>query len=224
MKKTDDFHEIFRGGRQIVLRFSEKGIDLKIVGLTGGIGAGKSTVARMLVARGARLIDADLLAREVVEPGKPAWRDIVEEFGEDVLNADRSINREALAAVVFKDEEKRERLNLITHPRIGEQMIALTNKYRDEGAQVVIIDAALLLESPATRWIKPAIVVVADDELKVDRVCARDRCGREEVLGRIRSQWTDEKRAGLADYVIDKSGDLASLEEQVEKVWKSILE
>jgi dephospho-CoA kinase len=219
-----NFLEIFRKQMRIVLRFCNKGIDLKLVGLTGGIGTGKSTVARMLVERGARLIDADLLARVVVEPDRPAWKDIVAEFGEGVLNADRTINREALAAVVFNDEEKRDRLNRITHPRIGRELLDLINRLRDEGSRIAVFDAALLLETPATNWIKPVIVVVADDALKVKRVCSRDNCSEEDVISRIESQWTDEKRAALADHVIDNSGDLAALEEQVEKVWKSLSE
>jgi len=195
---------------------------MKIVGLTGGIGSGKSTVAGMLVARGARLIDADELARVVVAPGRPAHEDIVREFGEGVLNPDRTLARERLAAVVFQDESKRQRLNLITHPRIGEEMLRLLKGYQEDGASVVIIDAALLFESPATSWIKPAIVVVCRTEVKVARVCARDGAGREEVLARIASQWSDEERVKLADFVIDNSGTREELEEQVEKVWVTI--
>ena len=196
---------------------------MKILGLTGGIGTGKSTVARMLVARGARLIDADQLARVVVEPGRPAWQDIVAEFGEGVLNPDRTVNREALAAVVFNDEPKRQRLNEITHPRIGQEMLKLIKTYTEEGALVTVIDAALLLESPATRWIKPVIVVIADEAVKVARVCERDGCCQEDVIKRIRSQWSDEERARLADFVIDNSHDLVSLEEQIARVWSRML-
>ena len=196
---------------------------MKIVGLTGGIGSGKSTVAQMLVNRGARLIDADLLAREVVEPDRPAWRGIVAEFGGSVLNADRTLNREALARIVFQDESKLSRLNQLTHPRIGERMIELLNLAREEGAPVAVIDAALLFESPSTRWIKPVIVVVADDELKVQRVCARDRCDPEQVRSRLRSQWSDERKAAAADFVIDNSGGLASLERQVDELWPRLL-
>lgn len=195
---------------------------MKIVGLTGGIGTGKSAAARMLVERGARLIDADALARVVVEPDRPAWQDIVREFGETLLNPDRTLNRERLAALVFADEKLRTRLNQITHPRIGEEMLRLIRQYQDQGARAVVIDAALLLESPATRWIKPVIVVMAQEEVKVERVCARDRASREDVLKRIRAQWSDEERAARADYVIENSGDLQSLEEQIEKVWRLI--
>jgi len=195
---------------------------MKIVGLTGGIGSGKSTVSEMFVKRGARLIDADKLAREVVEPDEPAWRDIVDEFGEKVLNDDRAIDREALANEVFGNEEKRKRLVNITHPRIGEKIAGLIKKYDKEGAPVAIIDAALLLESPATRWIKPLIVVVADEDVRVKRVCERDQACEDNVRKRMASQWSDEEKKKHADYVIDNSGSLEYLESQVDKVWEKI--
>lgn len=196
---------------------------VKIVGLTGGIGSGKSTVARIMVELGARLVDADVLAREVVLPGRPAWKDIVAEFGPEVLNDDQTINRERLAALVFNDEARRQRLMDITHPRIGQEMLGLIKAANDEGVPVCVIDAALLLESPATRWIKPVIVVKADEDIRLERVCARDSCDSEEAGRRMRSQWSDEERARLADYVIDNSGDQATLEKQVHKVWKAIV-
>lgn len=195
---------------------------MKIVGLTGGIGSGKSTVARLLAERGARLIDADLLAREVVEPGRPAWEDIVREFGKEILNPDQSLNREKLAALVFADEQKRARLNQITHPRIGDEMLKRLQKFREEGAEVALIDAALLLESPGTNWIRPVIVVAADEQTRIQRVCKRDGVGEEEVRKRLRAQWSDEERAKRADFVIDNSGDLKALEKRVEEVWKKL--
>jgi dephospho-CoA kinase len=192
---------------------------MKVVGLTGGIGCGKSTVARLLVERGARLIDADALARVVVEPGRPAHADIVAEYGNAVLNPDRTLNREALAAIVFNDPSRRDRLNRITHPRIGEEMLRLIKSCQDAGAAVAIIDAALLLESPATRWIKPVIVVVCDPAIRIPRIAERDRASIAEIQARIDSQWSDAERAAKADYVIDNSGDPGSLERQVDEVW-----
>jgi dephospho-CoA kinase len=195
---------------------------LKIVGLTGGIGTGKSTVAKMFVKRGAKLIDADLVAREVVNPEKPAYLDILKEFGEKVLLPDKTINREALGDIVFNDEEKRNKLNTFTHPRIGEEMVGLIQKYTKEGAEITIIDAALLFESKATSWIKPVIVVIADMDIKTERICNRDALCVEDVQKRMDSQWSDEKRAKLADYVIDNSTDLESLEEQAEEIWQKL--
>ncbi|MFO8059002.1 MAG: dephospho-CoA kinase [bacterium] len=197
---------------------------MKVVGLTGGIGSGKSTVAELLKERGARLIDADFLARQVVEPGRPAWNDIIEEFGSDIKAADDSIDRDKLGSVVFNNEDKRRRLNEITHPRIGEEMVRLLQKHREEGAPVSVIDAALLLESPATKWIKPVIVVTAPDEEKARRVALRDGLSGDDVMARIKSQWSDDERAALADFVIDNSGDLDYLREQVDEVWRKIAE
>jgi len=177
----------------------------------------------MLIRKGARLIDADRLAREVVEPDKPAYNEIVAEFGDSVLLPDRTLNREALAASVFADENKRRRLMDITHPRIGQEMLRLVKLYSDQGAPLLVIDAALLLESPATKWIKPVIVVVAEEAVKLERVCARDRCNREDVLKRIRSQWPDAERVKFADYVINNSGTLENLEDQIENLWRRIM-
>ena len=196
---------------------------MKIVGLTGGIGTGKSTVAKMFVERGAKLIDADQLARDVVNPGKPAYLDIVKEFGEGVLLPDKTIDREALGKIVFDDEDKRNKLNKFTHPRIGEEMVGLIQKYTKEGAKIAIIDAALLFESKATSWIKPVIVVIADMDIKTERICVRDKLCVEDVHKRMASQWPDEKRAKLADHVIDNSGDLKTLENQAQKIWQKLI-
>lgn len=196
---------------------------MKIAGLTGGIGSGKSTVDRLLEARGARVVDADAVAREVVTPDLPAWREIVAAFGEGVLNPDRTLNREALAAVVFNSPEKLARLNRITHPRIIEEVMSRMKTWQDEGVALAVIDAALLLESPATNWIKPVIVVTAGEEVRVRRVVARDGCTLEDARRRIAAQWTDAERVRRADYVIDNSGDLAALKVQVEKLWPKLL-
>ncbi len=192
---------------------------MKLVGLTGGIASGKSTVARMLVELGAELIDADVLAREIVDPGRPAYRDILEYFGEDVLDEDKSINRDALAQIVFNDEQARGKLNSFTHPRVGEELVGRLQYYRDKGADIVIFDAALLLETPAVNWIKPVIVVTADDETKIERLKLRNGYEREEALSRITSQWSDKERSEKAHYVIDNSGSLQELRERVQEVW-----
>jgi len=146
----------------------------------------------------------------------------VSEFGESVLREDRALDREALARVVFEDEDKRERLNRITHPRIGQRMMELARSFEEQGVEVVVIDAALLLESSATKWIKPVIVVTADEDERIERVCKRDGGCREDVEKRIRAQWPDEEKKKYADYLIDNSGDLASLERQVDRVWQRI--
>lgn len=195
---------------------------MKIAGLTGGIGSGKSTVDRLLEARGARVIDADQVARDIVAPDLPAWRDIVAAFGESVLHPDRSLDREALARVVFNAPEKLALLNRLTHPRIIEETMSRMKAWQEEGVKLAVIDAALLLESPSTNWIKPVIVVTADEEVRVRRVVARDGCTADDARRRIRNQWSDAERIKHADYVIDNSGDLAALEKQVERVWREL--
>jgi dephospho-CoA kinase len=192
---------------------------MRIAGITGGIGSGKSTVARMFARLGAEVIDADELARIVVDPGKRAWREIREAFGEGVLNDDQTINREALSEVVFKDSDARGRLEKITHPRIGEEIIRQLQEFRDKGVGLALIDAALLVESPATRWIRPVILVTAPEDERVRRTRERSALSEDEIRSRIRAQATDEERKSRADYVIDNSGGLEDLEGQVRELW-----
>jgi dephospho-CoA kinase len=196
---------------------------MRVVGLTGGIASGKSMVARMFVELGARLVDADLLARQVVEPGKPAWGAIADHFGEGVLNPDRTLNREKLGEIIFRDPDERQVLNAITHPRIGAEMLDLIQRFQREGAAVVLIDAALLLESPATNWIRPVVVVTAEEEVRAERIMERDGLSREQALARIRSQMREDERKTRADYVIDNSGALEELKRRVEEVWIELL-
>lgn len=196
---------------------------MKIAGLTGGIGSGKSTVGRLLESRGAKVVDADEVARAIVAPDLPAWRDLVAAFGPSILNPDRTLNREALAALVFGRPDQLALLNRITHPRIGEEIAARLRRWQEEGVALAVIDAALLLESPATAWIKPVIVVTADEEVRVRRVTARDGCRAEDARKRIASQWSDAERVKGADHVIDNSRDLAALEARVEEVWSALM-
>ena len=196
---------------------------MKIAGLTGGIGSGKSTVDRMLEARGARVVDADQVAREVVMPDLPAWREIVAAFGPSILNPDRTLNREALAAVVFGQPDQLALLNRITHPRIGDEVAARLRRWRDEGVPLAVIDAALLLESPATSWVRPVIVVTAEEEVRARRVVERDRCAPADARRRISAQWSDAERIKSADFVIDNSGGLDALEARWDEVWRALM-
>ena len=197
---------------------------MKIAGLTGGIGSGKSTVAKILAGLGAYVIDADALAREVVEPGRPAWEEIKKTFGEEFLNPDRTVNRAKLAGVIFCEPEKREKLEQITHPRIGEEIMKGLERAKKLGVKLAVIDAALLLESPLAQWVKPVILVVADAELRVERVCRRDRVCEAEVQARIRNQASDLERKQKADFVIDNNRGPEELREQVQKLFSAMLE
>lgn len=196
---------------------------MRVIGLTGNIACGKSVVARMFEELGARIIDADLIARLVVEPGKPAWEEIVERFGRGVLNPDMTINRGRLGDIVFRDKEKREELNRITHPRIIERIKELIEEYEKNGVGVVIVEAALIVEKGGMKpLIKDLIVVTSDEETQIRRLMERSGLSREEALSRIRSQMPSSEKVKYATYVIDNSGTLEETKKQVEEVWRRI--
>jgi len=190
-----------------------------LVGLTGGIATGKSTVSAMFRALGCVVIDADLLAREVVEPGQPALADIVRDFGPDVLQADGRLDRPALGAMVFGDAVRRRRLEAITHPRIRERFTHRLEVLAAEGFDgLVIFDAAVIVESGNWKTMDRLVVVIADEATQIARLQTRDGIGREEALRRIQSQMPLSEKARLAHYVIDNSGDRAATEAQVRRV------
>jgi dephospho-CoA kinase len=194
-----------------------------LVGLTGGIGAGKSTVAEMLTERGAILIDGDVIARQVVEPGQPALAQIVERFGEDVLAPDGSLDRPALAAKAFASEEDRKDLEAITHPAIGAEFVRLMQEAPPDG--IVVNDVPLLVESQkaAERGYEYVIVVEAPRELRLERLEGRGLT-REDAEARMAAQATDEERRAIATHVLDNSGDRAHLDAQVETLWADLTE
>jgi dephospho-CoA kinase len=193
------------------------------VGLTGGIGSGKSTVARMLAELGAKVVDADALARRVVEPGEPAWRDVVAEYGEDVLLPDRTIDRKKLGDIVFGDEAKRKRLNAITHPRIAAASQAEIGAHRAAGAPIVIYEAALLVENGIHRGLDGLIVVTASPETQLRRLVGRDGSGEHAARARIAAQLPAEQKIAAATHVVDNSGSLEETRRQVEAVWRQLL-
>jgi dephospho-CoA kinase len=196
---------------------------MKVIGLTGNIGCGKSVVARMFEELGARVIDADLIARLVVEPGEPAWNEIVQTFGEAILNSDGTINRGKLGEIVFNDKEKREALNRISHPRIIERIKELIEEFRKENVEVVIVEAALIVEKGGMKpLINDLIVVTADEEAQIRRLIERNALSREEALSRIKSQMPLSEKVKYATYLIDNSGTLDETRKQVEEVWKRI--
>ncbi len=172
---------------------------------------------------GAKIIDADYTARFVVEPGEPAWKDILEKFGHEILNRDKTINRKKLGDIVFRDKEKREELNRITHPRIIDKIKLMLEEYRKENVKVVIVEAALIVEKGGMKpTISDLIVVTADEEAQIKRLIERDGISREEALTRIRSQMPISEKVKFATYVIDNSRTLDETRKQVEEVWKKI--
>lgn len=191
-----------------------------VIGLTGGIGSGKSTVARLLVELGAVLVDADQVARQVVEPGSPVLAALAERFGPDVLDAGR-LDRAALAAVAFADEGARRDLERITHPAIREEMLRQVEAAAaaDPGA-VVVLDVPLLAEVGRHRYPVDGVLVV---EAPVDQVIRRLTDGRgwaeQDAVARMAAQASTEDRRAIADEVIDNSGDLDQLRSEVERAW-----
>ena len=193
---------------------------MRLIGLTGGIGTGKSTVAAMLVARGAALVDADLLAREVVEPGTPGLAEIVAEFGPGVLLPDGALDRAALGAVVFADEEKRLRLNAITHPRVRELMVKRVAAALASGAALVVVDIPLLFEGGSQGGFEGVMLVWAPASEQVERLVSRNEFPDDEARRRVASQMPIDDKRALATWVIDNSGSLAQTEAQVDTWWR----
>jgi len=196
---------------------------MKVVGLTGNIASGKTEVAKIFKDLGARVIDADQIAREVVKPGEIVWEEIHKEFGEDILNPDRTINRLKLGEIVFNDNEKRDRINKITHPKIIERMKELIKKYKRDNVKVVIIEATLIVEKGGLKdTIEELIVVTSDKETQIKRILERDGFKREEAISRIESQMPITEKVKHASYVIDNSGTLSETRKQVEEVWEKL--
>ena len=189
------------------------------VGLTGGIGSGKSAVADLLVARGAVLIDADQVARDVVAPGGPAYQPLIDHFGRRILDADGTIDRKALAAVAFADEETRQELNAITHPAIGIAMIQARDAL--EGTDAVVVLAIPLLTAAHRETVRLDKVVVVDcpTDVALERLLTQRGFERADAEARIRSQISREERVKGADYVLDNSGDRSALETEVATLW-----
>ncbi|MCX5993815.1 MAG: dephospho-CoA kinase [Chloroflexi bacterium] len=196
-----------------------------MAGVTGTIGTGKSTVARMFAEMGAFVIDHDKLSREVVEPGKPAWQAIADYFGSAVLNADRRINRQALAGIVFSDAVKLQKLNSIVHPAVLEedQRLVEERKLVDPGG-LIIKDVPLLLEAGpeiARLLVDKIIVVFASPEVQLKRLIARGVPG-EDARSRIRTQLPVSEKTGYADYVVNNDGTLEETMQQVKDIYSKL--
>jgi dephospho-CoA kinase len=191
-----------------------------LIGLTGGVATGKSTVAKLLKTCGAVIIDADALAREVVQPGKPAWRDIVRLYGEQVLKPDRTLNRPALAHIVFRDSRKLRALNAIIHPRVAREQARLTRDIgRKDPDAIVMYDVPLLFEAGVDKRVDRIVVVAADRETQITRLQRRDHLTRAEALRRIRSQLPLATKIKQADYVIDGTLPLSQLKRTVKDLY-----
>lgn len=197
--------------------------DMILVGLTGGIATGKSTVAGMFKECGATVIDADALAREVVQPGKPAWREIVSTFGKTALNPDRTLNRPVLGAKVFGHPAKLRRLERIIHPRVAREQIRLTKQAaRNDPKAVVIYDVPLLFEAGIDTRVDTTIVVTADRETQVVRLKQRNGLSRAEALRRITSQMPLAEKRRRADHTVDGRLPRLQLKQQIRSLYQSL--
>jgi dephospho-CoA kinase len=195
-----------------------------LVGLTGSIATGKSTVSEMFRTLGGEIIDADLLAREVVERGEPALAQIAEEFGPEVLQADGSLDRKKLGAIVFGDAAKRKHLEQITHPAIRDRFLRRIAELETRGFDgIVFWDAPVMIESGGYKDMEKLVVVATDEATQADRLRGRDGIDAPDAERKIRSQMPVAEKAKLADYVIDNAGDRAATERQVREVHAALL-
>ena len=195
-----------------------------VIGLTGGIGSGKSTVARLLAARGARVIDTDRVAHDAYLPGTDAHRQIVETFGRGVVGAGGEIDRKALGALVFDDREKLARLNAIVHPYVGQEVRRQLDVARADTSRraPIVLEVPLLIEVGWKRMVDRLWVVSVPRETAIARTMARSKLSRAEIERRIDAQMSDAERRRHADLVIDNSGTLETLETRVEEAWRAL--
>jgi dephospho-CoA kinase len=192
------------------------------IGLTGGIGSGKSTVSRLLASYGAVVVDADVVAREVVAPGTPGLAAVVDEFGPDVLLADGSLDREAVGQVVFADPARLAALNAIVHPLVGRRMNELEEQAESDGAPFLVLDVPLLAENGLAGLYDQVVVVDCPVETQVARLASTRGMSEADALARIAAQATREQRLAVADHVVVNDGTMAELEQAVRGLWESL--
>ncbi len=191
-----------------------------LIGITGGIGSGKSEVSKYLISLGYPLIDADVVSREVVEPGEIGLSKIVELFGESLLNQDQSLNRGKLGEIIFNNEILRIQLNDTLHPLIRLRMKQHLDAFK--GARIVFFDIPLLFETQSSATYDAILLVYASESECLKRIISRDNMSRELALKKIKAQMPIDQKRALSDYVIENSGDLASLHKQIDTYLKSL--
>ncbi|MFZ0996424.1 MAG: dephospho-CoA kinase [Candidatus Dormiibacterota bacterium] len=206
-------------------RLHPRGLSLsRVIGLTGGIASGKSTVAGMLAAKGAWIVDADQLARRVVGPGTPALSEIARSFGPDVIAADGSLDRSRLAELVFADESARQRLNAIVHPGVLEFSQGEIREAQAAGAGVVVYDVPLLFETQRQKEFDGTLVVWVEPQAQLLRLRLRSDLSEADAMARIAAQMPLDRKRELADWVIDNSGTLEATRELVDALWRDRLQ
>lgn len=200
-----------------------------VIGLTGGVGSGKSTVARMFAERGATVIDADAIVHELQAPGAPLVDEIAGAFGPDVLDADGALDRKALGDLVFRDPEARQRLNALVHPKVGAEFARRLRAAQGAGATLVVLDIPLLFEGreagsggASAMDFRATVLVWVPQEVQIERQMARDGCTRTEAERRVHAQMPLDEKRELADHVIDNSEDLAETARQVDEIVRQV--
>lgn len=193
-------------------------IEMKVIGLTGGIASGKSTVSQILKQKGIPIIDADVIAREIVEIGQPALQEIKDAFGQKVINQDGSLNRGALAKIVFFNKEKLEKLNNIMHKRIIEKISNTIEVYRKKTVHpMIVVDAALLIELNMIALVDEVWLIAVNKDIQLARLIKRESLSTEEAIHRMNTQMSIEEKKEHADIIIDNNRDLDDLRKQIEK-------
>ncbi|MCC5911764.1 MAG: dephospho-CoA kinase [Clostridiaceae bacterium] len=196
---------------------------MRVIGLTGGIATGKSTVSKILKNLGAVIIDADQVARQIVEKETPALKEIIDYFGKDILLDNGELNRKKLGEIVFSNPSQLKKLNAITHPRISQEIQNQINNYKQsEKNNAIIIDAPLLIETDLKNVVDEIWLVTLPKEKQIQRLIDRDHLTHEEIKGRLDSQMSQEEKISYAHQVIDNSGSIEELEQQVIRLWEII--
>lgn len=192
-----------------------------IFGITGGIASGKSSVSTFIKELGFPIIDADVVARDVVEPGEEAYHEIVKAFGESILLPDGGINRVKLGDLIFHDEDKRLKLNSIVHPAVRKRMRELADKAFQDGVETVFMDIPLLFESKLMFMVEKTLLVFVDEEIQLARLMNRNNLSEHDALARIASQMSLREKVALADAVVNNNGDFEETKDQVRSILKN---
>jgi dephospho-CoA kinase len=194
-----------------------------IVGLTGGIASGKSTIADMFKREGAYIIDIDKISRDVVQPGKPAWQDVVHIFGKEVLNEDQTLNRKKVGDIVFSDAEKRKKLEAIIHPKINaEKLMKINEIAKKDNQAIIIIDVPLLIETDKQDTVDKVVLVYTSPQGQVERLVKRDGLSLEEARKRLASQMPIENKKKYAHYIINNEKLLEEIQKRVKEIFREL--
>jgi len=197
-------------------------VKMRVIGLTGGIGSGKSTVSQYLAELGAVVVDADKVGHEAFKPDTPAWRDVVATFGREVLAPKGEVDRKKLGEVVFNDPEALSRLNRIMHPRMYDMMKERIEEYRKNGVAVVVIEAAVLIEANWIPLVDEVWVTVVPEAMVLERIKLQRGLAEEQTLARIRAQISQEERSKHADVIITNDGNPDELRVKVKDLWQNL--